>query len=424
MRRIKTILKSIHLPSLREGSGVGFILPSLWEGLGVGLILFTSCVRLPELHLYDSVETDFDIPIVDLDLDVIWDYEIGYNITYDWKAEWSYGWDMQDKEIFGEIGYTEPTVFNLRRYYTGETPRVPHTQVIGSTMYQPHFQGRFDWGYWDLLIWNEVHTLDGVQSIHFDEATSLDAVTAYTNPSMHPARYNAPKFTNAFWAPEALFAAYDRAIEINKSLEGFEYDKERDIYIKKLNMTMQPITYIYLTQVILHNNKGRITSVDGNADLSGMARTTTLNTGVAGEDAITIYFNTRMKKDMPLIPYKPETAADPGATAPVTAERVDIIGGRLLTFGICNHAGNRVSRAEELTDKYKHYLDVTMQFNNGMDSTFVFDVTKQVRERYKGGVITVELDVDTVPIPRRSGGSGFNAIVKETEDGGTWEFEM
>ena len=65
-----------------------------------------------------------------------------------------------------------------------------------------------------------------------------------------------------------------------------------------------------------------------------------------------------------------------------------------------------------------------MQFNNGMDSTFVFDITKQVRERYKGGVITVELDVDTVPIPKRPGGSGFNAVVKDVEDGGTYEFEM
>ena len=65
-----------------------------------------------------------------------------------------------------------------------------------------------------------------------------------------------------------------------------------------------------------------------------------------------------------------------------------------------------------------------MQFNNGMDSTFVFDVTDQVRKLYKGGVITVELDMDTVPIPQRSGGSGFNAVVKDTEDGGTYEFDM
>jgi hypothetical protein len=69
-------------------------------------------------------------------------------------------------------------------------------------------------------------------------------------------------------------------------------------------------------------------------------------------------------------------------------------------------------------------MDVTMQFNNGMDSTFVFDVTRQVQRRWKGGVITVELDVDTVSIPSRKGGSGFDAVVKDVEDGGTWEFPM
>ena len=386
--------------------------------------IFSSCVRLPELHLYDSVETDFDIPIVDLDLEVIWDYEIGYNITYDWKLEWHYGWDARDKELFGDIGYAEPKVFNMRRYYTGNVPYDYHTQVQSHTLYEPHFHGNFEWGYWDILIWNEVTTLDGVQSLHFDETSSLDTVVAYTNPSMQPSRYHAPKYTNSFWAPEALFAAYDRAIEINRNLDGFIYDEERNMYIKKLNMILQPITYIYLPQVILHHNRGRITSVDGNANLSGMARTTTLNTGVAGQDAITIYFNTRMKKDLPLVPYDPATADDPAAGADPSAERVDIIGGRLLTFGLCNQAGNRVTRADELTDIHRHYLDVTMQFNNGMDSTFVFDVTQQVRERYKGGVITVELDVDTIPIPQRSGGSGFNAVVKDFEDGGTWEFDM
>ena len=419
MRRIKTIQKTILLPFFGKGLGVGFI-----------ILLLTSCVRLPELHLYDSAQTDFDIPIVDLELEVLWDYRIGYNyefdydIIYDWKAEWHYGWDETDMDIFGEIGYTKPTIFNMRRYYTGETPYAPHGQVQAFTLKEPHFQGPFEWGFWDLLIWNEVHTLDGVQSLHFDETTSLDSVTAYTNPSMHSSRYQAPRYTNSFWAPEALFAAYDRAIEINRNLDGFVYDPERDIYIKKLNMTLQPITYIYLVQVILHNNRGRVTSVDGNANLSGMARTTTLNTGVAGEDPITIYFNIRMKKDMPLIPYSAETAANPGAIADPSVERVDIIGGRLLSFGLCNQAGNRVSRAEEVKDPYNHYLDVHMQFNNGMDSTLVFDVTKKVRQRYKGGVISVELDMDTVPIPKRPGGSGFNAVVKDVEDGGTWEFEM
>ena len=420
---IKHLFTKVTAPS-QKGSGWGMVCPIIILFFILHSSFFISCVRQPDLHLYDAAEMDFDIPIVDIDLEVLWDYEIGYNITYDWKAEWSYGWDAIDYDIFGNIGYTQPKVFNMRRYYTHDIPYAPHTSVLANVLYEPHFQGKFDWGYWDLLIWNEVSSPDGVVSIIFDERTSLDSVTAYTNPSMHVSRYQAPRYTNSFYAPEALFSAYDEAIEINEDLEGFVYDPVRDIYVKKLDMTMKPITYIYLTQIILHNNRGRITSADGNSNLSGMARSTNLNTGVAGEDAITIYFNTRLKKDLPLIPYNPETASDPGASADPSAERVDIVGGRVLTFGIPNVAANLIKNVKDVHDKYNHYMDVTMQFSNGMDSTFVFDVTQQVRERYKGGVITIELDVDTVPIPKRSGGSGFNAVVKDTEDGGTYEFEM
>ena len=163
-------------------------------------------------------------------------------------------------------------------------------------------------------------------------------------------------------------------------------------------MLLEPITYIYLPQVIIHHNYGRIAAVHGSANLSGMARSTNLNTGVTGLDAIAVYFNMRMKNNM----YK-------------GSEKVDIVGGRLMTFGMCGLNANRISRGVELNDGQRHYLDVTMQFNNGMDSTFVFDVTDQVRQRYKGGVLTVELDMDTVPIPKRSGGSGFNAVVKDWE---------
>ena len=375
--------------------------------LVLGLLALTACRREPELHLYEEANVTFDLPVVDLELEVYWDYEIGFDATYDWRAEWYYGWDDTDRQIFGEIGYTEPTTFNLRRYYTGDIPYAPHTSVLSDRIEGTTFQGRYNWGFWDILVWNDIVTLDGVQSLNFDETTSLDYVTAYTNQSMQASRYQAPRYTRSFYEPEALFAAYDQAIEINSNLEGFEYDEARGVWVKKLPMVLLPITYIYLTQVILHNNRGRISSIDGSSNLSGMARSVTLNTGQAGSDAITVYYKSRLKKD-----------------CDKQGELVDIVGGRLMTFGLCNTIANNVRRAEELDDQPRHYMDVTMQFNNGMDSTFVFDVTDQVRKRYKGGVITVELDVDTIPIPRRSGGSGFDAVVKDFEDGGTWEFPM
>ena len=368
---------------------------------------FIACSPEPPLHLYDAQEATMDLPIIDLDLEVYWDYEIAFGIEYQWKAEWYYGWDENDQEIFGEIGYTVPSRFNLRRYYTGETPYAPHTAVLATTVEGTHFQGTYDWGFWDVLLWNDIQTKEGVQSIIINEESSLDSVIAYTNQSMRVSRYNAPRYTHAFYAPEPLFSAYEQAIEINRNLEGFTFDAERNVWVRTLRMILKPITYIYLTQVILHHNNGRIASIDGQADLSGMARSTNLNTGCAGNDPITVYFNANLKKN-----------------CDKDGENVDIIGGRLMTFGICGNEANALSRASDVRDPSRHYMDFTMQFNNGLDSTFVFDVTDQVRKRYKGGVITVELDLDTIAIPTRSGGSGFDAVVKDFEDGGTHEFEM
>ena len=372
--------------------------------------MIESCSPEPPLHLYDAQEVTMEIPVIDLELEVYWDYDMIFGVNYEWKAEWYYGWDDYDRELWGELGYTSPTTFNLRRYYTANEQYAPHTSVLANTVEGTHFQGRYDWGFWDILVWNQITTLDGVQSLIFDEQTTLDSVTAYTNQSMKPSRYQAPRYTHAFYEPEPLFAAYDRGIEVNRNLDGFTFDPERNVWVRQLEMMLQPITYIYLTQVILHNNNGRIAATDGSADLSAMARNTCINSGRGGDDAITVNYGTRMKRDRPYVPYnvKPEDIPD-------NVEHVDIIGGRLMTFGIPGIRANTITKPEQVRDSYRHYMDVSLQFNNGIDSTFVFDVTDQVRKRWKGGVITVELNLDTIPIPTRKGGSGFNAVVVEPD---------
>ena len=368
--------------------------------------LLVCCIREPELHLFDGGDIEIELPLVELELDAYWDYEMSYGITYDWRAEWYYGWDAIDQELFGSLGYTEPSVFHLRRYFTGSTPLASHTSVVANTITGKSFYGKYSWGFWDILVWNDVNTIDGVQSLNFDEQTSLDYVLAYTNQTMVASRYEAPKYTRAFYEPEPLFSAYHQGIEIDRELTGFEYDPIRNVYVKKLDMLLEPITYIYLTQVILHHNRGKIVGIDGSGMLSGFARSTVVNTGISGEDIITVYFNTRFKKNCDM-----------------DGEPVDIAGGRLLTFGISGQNANRIKHIEDVKDKANHYLDITMQFNNGMDSTFVFEVSDQVRKHWKGGVITVELDMDTVSVPSRSGGSAFDAVVKDFEEE-THEFPL
>ena len=409
-----------------------YIVKSIWVAnrrvcnITAGLCLtclsysLTSCVREPPLHLHESgSDITFKLPKIELSLDVMWNYLFKYDVEYDWKAEWYYGWNDTDTRLFGTMGYTEPTVFEIRRYFNGTNPLANH-----QSPYKHHITGntlsaKYDYGYWDFLAWNDILTSDGVQSVRIDETSTYDYVTVNTGQTMFPALYNAPAYTRSFYQPEELFAGYEAGIEINKNLDGFVYDEATDTWVRYLKMTLQPVTYIYLLQVILHHNNrnGRIiTAIDGNANLSGMAKSVNLNTGQTGSDAITVHTNVRMKFD--------QKGKDD--------EIVDIIGGKVLTFGIpkinpykldTRAYMESLKKVADADLNNRHYLDVNMQFYNGKDSTFVFDVTDQVRRLYRGGVITVELDMDHVPIPSHSGGSGFDAVVKDFEEK-EWEIDM
>lgn len=384
-----------------------------------GLVL-SGCEREPDLHLHrGGADIETELPVVDLNLNVLWDYLFKYNVEYDWQAEWYYGWDETDESLFGKLGYTEPSEFEIRRYFNRYTKDGPH-----SAPYSHHISGRFlsaryDYGFWDILAWNDIQTPDGVQSVHIDESSTYDYVTAFTGQTMIPTRYNAPKFTRAFYQPEELFAGYDSGIEINRNLDGFSFDASRNCWVRRLDMELQPVTYIYLVQVILHHNNRdfrKVTATDGNANLSGMARSVNLNNGITGTDAITVNFNTRMKFDR----------------KGKNGETVDIIGGKLLTFGMPNLNPHKLStrayteslsKIAESDLNNRHYVDVNMQFYNGKDSTLVFDVTDQVRRLFRGGVITIDVDMDHVPVPDRKGGSGFDAVVKDFDEE-QWEFDM
>ncbi|MBP5770067.1 MAG: leucine-rich repeat protein, partial [Bacteroidaceae bacterium] len=333
-------------------------------------------------YFTDIADFAKDAPfIVDLNLRAYWNYEVNYGIHYYWQNEWIYGWDEMDKAIFSDIGYTEPTEYNVRRYYTANVPYGAHTSVLSNTIKGTTFHGDWNFGYWDILAWSSGGSTDEIPSTSFNE--TLEGITAYTHQTMRSVPW-ASSSTRAFQQPDQLFSGYDRAVEIsNEDLMGYEYDPARNAWVKRLNMVLEPATYIYLTQVIIHNNNNKIISVDGSADLSGMARSTNLFTGVAGEDPVTVTFNSLFK---------------PSITIPETGETVAVAGGRLMTFGIPNQNGNRIMSLDEVTDTQQHLLGITMQLSTGVDSTFVFDVTNQIRQRWKGGVITVELDMDTIPI--------------------------
>lgn len=393
------------------------------------LTLFGSCAIEPPLHLHEDI--DVPLPLIDLELRTLWDYDLYYNgERYDCESYWLYGWDEEDTQRFGKIGYREPNIFNIRRYYNGWRKGVAHSSVLADQVEGTLFTGEYNFGFYDLLVFNEVEETDGAQNIHIDEH-DLDNTIAFTNQTMHSTPHHSPKYSNSVNQPEGLFAVYQRDIEIPDPAQdyvahGFHWDNVRNRWVKTLTATLEPVVYIYLTQIILVNNHGRVAGVDGSADLSGMAHDVNLNTRINGIDPVSVYYGVRMKDyNHYHLTYTGPTTGDlityvsDNPVSELVNEPVDIIGGKVMTFGMCSldpasfpsrvGYAESVKRIEEL-DPAHHYVDVNLVFNNGINKTCSFDVTNQVRRLYKGGVLTIIVDVDKI-YTTNGNGAGFDAEI-------------
>lgn len=380
---------------------------SLFLFVGIFTLCCTSCKRAPELTEHGSHHKDdpiiVEMPEVNLDLSVVWDYtnEFAYDTPYEWEKEWIYGWDEKDEQFFGPIGYTEPKSFQLREYYYGPQWSNNRQSVKPITVTDTHHIARFETGYYDMLAWSEAEPLSGIYSLHFDEPDLHSNVTAYTNPAgMTGVTRGKEDEEVMHYQPDELFAGMVSSVHLSEDPADYDYQDTQGVYHKRIALDLRPATYIYLTQVVLHNNKGRIALVDGNAALTGMARTTDVNTRVAGNDAVSVYYNV-IKKD--------HLATELG-------EDVDVIGGRLLTFGIPGFNPWAMTKDSKATDDQSHYLLINVVYSNGSSGALKVNVADQIRSRYKGGVISVHVNVDDLDIPKEDVGSGFGASVQTPEE--------
>lgn len=376
---------------------------------GVGGMLFSACQPGPELHLHDGMGVAIEMPIYSKSIDELWSYDLSYKFgvpaTYHWQNEWIFGWDETDERNNGPIGYKPLRQYQIRRYYQGSERERPHDHVRADYCLGNLFRSTYNFGFYDILLWNDPDALDGVDSNHFEEL-DLDNTLCYTNASMTASRYDLSTSDYAYYAPDELFSAYQQGLFISRDPKDYDgYDETAEVFTKRIDFNLEPRTYIYLTQLIIYNNQGRVTATGGIGTLSGMARAVNVNTGISSRDAISVTYSNRMKQD---ITYH--------------GTSVDVVGGRLVTFGICGINANSIEFPPN--DEHRHYMDVNLIFYNGCDTTLVFDVTDRVLEHFRGGVVTFEVDMDTIPIPKRGGGSGFNAAIGDYDDGGTHEIPI
>lgn len=340
-------------------------------------------------------------PTVETELEMAWDIETDVSTT------WDFGWDEQDKAIWGEPTYTEPTKFQVRRYYKGNDTNAPHTDVEAFSILGSNFQGKFAFGYYDMLFWSEIESEDGSQVVVIKE--DKDSVTATTTGTKGLARA-AMKLLDVnkdieeggiiglMNQPEIFYASYAQNIYISRNPNNYTYDAERNTYTKSIENNLRPMVYIYLIQIVLLNNDGRVKDVNGNAAISGMASGTNLNTGRTNSIPTVIYFNTRMKQNMS---YE--------------GMACDIIGGKLNSFGLC-----------DANPSQTYHVLFDLEFDNNTTKTYAIEVTDQCRNLTQGGTITVTIDCGDIikpddPEPESKTGSLFIPTVEDYKDV-DWEF--
>lgn len=361
------------------------------------LLVATSCGIEPPLHLRKAVEAS-----VSLDMDMEFQAELMWQV--DWETRWEYEWNT---EVNGDLGYSEPEGIRMHTYTLGAEGKRVSSQTynfMGLKAQAPVTVGVHDFLFHSNSSSVVLYRQDG-ELAHVEAYTrvissglrqSLPVQTMAQKLSATKADEEEPESQPVTFQPDELFALYDPAHVISDRLEDYEMVDGR--YVIRIQGNLHPATFIYLVQVHLKNNNGRVIGSMGGAALTGVAEGTDLETGLTNQMAVSIPFDLLINRE-----------ADP-----------DLLGGRVLTFGIpgCNPLDEASVAA---APKGRHFLVVNITYSNGKYKNVRAEITDQLRALPAGGVIDLELDVDDFPPEEKdpdqpAEGGSFNPIIGEWEE--------
>ena len=371
------------------------------------LCLPASCIE-PPLHLASAEALDPDLPVVNTELEVQW------NLSVDWNTEWHYGWTADDESRWGPVAYPEPTGFEVRRYYLGDDPHTPVSRaaVDGFHVQGTHFRRNYRYGYYHLLVWSDIDSPDGTQVLIVDDAKA-DSVYATTTVTRGLLRADEERTVTALYnQPEVFYASWVDQVYISRDEKDYDYyDEDNRLWVKHIKANLTPRVYIYLVQALLHHNDGRIVGVSGDAAVSALANSTNVRTGHTGNTPCMVYYGAGYRADVKL----------------PSGEQVDVAGGKLTTFGLCDQPPYAAGRDTHYTGSrgdLNNYVYLTLRFRNGTEKTVTASVTEQCQAQCYGGVLTVHFDCREIEMPPDGSGGPGNLFVPTVEDYENVDYEI
>ena len=356
------------------------------------LPLFACGCRIdPPLHLRQAVDVNVALEL-DLDVSLLW--------QVDWEARWNFGWNAR---IMGDVDYNTPgsvRMYSYARNADGEITSRQEYNFMGTSGNIRAIAGSYDFLF---------HNNDS-EALLFDTTTNPDDVYAYTRVISPGLQLSSPVLTLSqkeratkaagmkaesdpvVLQPDGLFTLYTPDQFISDKMEDYEFIDGR--YVIRVGGTLTPADYIWLVQIHLVHNDGRVVGSAGGCALTGMADGVDLKSNVSGTTTVTVPADVYINRD-----------ADP-----------DLMGARIVSFGIpgCDAYDPQSVAAAPAGE---HFFVLNVTYNNGAYKNIHVDLTEQVRALPTGGVIDLELDVDDFP-PEGGvvGGDGFNALVQDWDE--------
>jgi len=358
------------------------------------LLLSGGCTIEPPLHLRKTVQTKV-VLTTQVRTEIMW--------QADWRTRWSFPWN---EALWGPVEYTVPQGMRMHIYTLGPTGSpVSHNiyNFSGLSGEVSIFIGKHD-----LLFHNNISEVN-----LFRSETELDDLYAYTRIISTGLKGTTPVRTlsqkeaatkaddsqipeeSVAYAPDELFSLFKPEFEISDDMSRYEFIDGK--YVIRINGDMSPVSYIYLIQINLVNNHGRVIGCFGGAALTGVAPEVNLKTRMTGSDPVTIPTDVRINREV----------------------NPDVMGIRLLSFGIpgCNpYDAQSVAEAPE----GKNFLVLSITYNDYTYKNIRVDVTDQFRALPTGGVISIDLDVDDFPpessVGPVSGNGGFNPLIDQWDE--------
>lgn len=391
---------------------------------------FVSCEIEPPLYL-PAQDVRLERAALDLKVDAVWENPY-------WESEFLYGWTAADISNYGPVIYESPYDYAVRIYFKGEQPNGEHISFNPATMEEGnYFRSVFVYGYHDVLAFSNIYTPDNTQSVIISENLQSVHATVSRNSTTsafsNVLAYHLGMTPSIIYnQPDIFFSAYLQDLHVTADPADYDYfDDVKKCWVKKVDMPSGPLVYIYLVQVVLRNNDGRITGINNGMALSGVTDYINVNTGFTSNRMSSVHM------DMGALRKKVVDAGylathHSGFNSKCTlGETVDVVGGRLTTYGLCGMQGFLQNRSSHYSGQYpdnQNLLAIDFNFKNGIDSMVVVDVSSQMKRTCHGGVLTIELDAKDIPIPHNptppSGGSGFDPWIENYRDSIVHEFGM